>query len=208
MISEILRTQWEKSMTQEDRYMTENESGRFCCDDKGVLVYLDPPFVDNANNMLSHGPHGLTNLNGMRNLLIPEGITQIGYPDFSFKDDRSTLRSLTLVEKLRFPTTLIAIGSDAFSGSLIMDMELPPSLQAIGPGSLMCCYIHMLRIPSNFPRDLKICQIPNGPVTDGQLYCVGRQFKETIINTLYVPHDYPYKQLMPEASINNIVFIV
>ena len=34
----------------------------------------------------------------------------------------------------------------------------------------------------------------------------GRQFKETIINTLIVPRDYPYQKLMVETKINNVVY--
>lgn len=34
----------------------------------------------------------------------------------------------------------------------------------------------------------------------------GRQFKETVINTLYAPQEYPYKMFMPRTKIRNVIY--
>lgn len=106
-----------------------------------------------------------------------------------------TFRGIHVIGKVRLPETLISLGAWTFSQCLLMDLELTASLIEIGAGVMMNCYIHKLRIPENMP-------IPHTQ----ELFCVGRQFKETIIDTLIVPQNYPYKGLMPEALIENIVF--
>ena len=68
----------------------------------------------------------------------------------------------------------------------------------------MCNYIHVLRVPQGmlYPQYADWGQ----KKAEGALTIHGRQFKETIINTLIVPKDYPYKELMLETKINNIVY--
>ena len=85
-----------------------------------------------------------------------------------------------------------------------MELELPASLREIGPSAVMCSYIHVLRIPNGLPH-------PQPPAWDGKkadntLTVHGRQFKETIIDTLIVPKAYPYKELLVETKINNVIY--
>lgn len=189
---------WEKtSISDEMRYYTENESGRFYCDEGGRLTSFEPK----KENSLHQGPYGFRRSHEkrvVRNLIIPEGIREISY-------HADNLWDLIVVEKLVLPTTLEKMDANVLSGCLIMEMELPTSLREIGPGALMCNYIHVLRIPQGMLHP----QFPSGwdqEKVDGALTIYGRQFKETIINTLIVPRDYPYQTLMLETKINNVIY--
>lgn len=188
---------WKKSdVSDKTRYYTENESGCFCCDEAGRLTFFEPA----RENCLKQGPYGFRRSHekvDVRSLVIPEGIREIAF-------DFEKLWDLVIVEKLVFPSTLEKLDANTLSGCLIMDMALPASLREIGPGALMCNYIHVLRIPQGMPH-------PKYPgwgqkKAEGALTVHGRQFKETIINTLIVPKGYPYKDLIPETKINNIVY--
>lgn len=188
---------WEKtSFSEERRYYTQNESGSFYCDEDGVLTWFEAA----EKNQLHQAPFGYSG-SGMKSsmqiLTIPEGIRTIG-------TDKGNLRDLIVVEKLVLPTTLEKMEAGVLSGCLIMEMELPVSLREIGPGALMCNYIHVLRVPQGMlhPKYADWGQ----KKTEGSLTIYGRQFKETIINTLIVPKGYPYKELMLETKINNIVY--
>lgn len=181
----------------ETSYYTQNESGRFECDKNGVLTFFSP---EEANS-LHQAPYGFGQGNSekcVRNLIIPEGIREICC-------DKEKLWELIVVEKLVLPTTLEKLGENVLSGCLIMEMELPVSLREIGAAALMCNYIHVLRIP----RGMLHPQYPSGwdwKKVDGTLTVYGRQFKETIVDTLIVPKGYPYERLMQETIINHVVF--
>ena len=188
---------WEKtSFSEERRYYTQNESGSFYCDEGGRLTYFEPA----RENCLHQGPHGFRRSHekvNVQNLVIPEGIRKIAF-------DAEKLWDLVIVEKLVLPASLEKLDEGVLSGCLIMEMELPASLLEIGPGALMCNYIHVLRIPQDMlhPKYADWGQ----KKAEGALTVHGRQFKETIINTLIVPKGYPYKELMLETKINNIVY--
>lgn len=188
---------WEiTSFSKERRYYTKNESGSFYCDEAGRLTYFKPA----RENCLHQGPHGLRRFNekvDVQSLIIPEGIREIAY-------DAEKLWDLVVVEKLVLPASLEKLDANVLSGCLIMEMELPASLREIGPGALMCNYIHVLRIPQGMlhPKYADWGQ----KKAEGVLTVHGRQFKETIINTLIVPKGYPYKELMLETKINNIMY--
>lgn len=70
---------WKKlSASEKMRYYTENESGRFYCDEAGRLTYFEPA----ETNCLKQGPHGFKRSHekkDVRNLVIPEGIREIDY---------------------------------------------------------------------------------------------------------------------------------
>ena len=176
------------------RYHAENESGSFYYNEQGMLTYFEAA----EKNQLSQPPYGFRSFvpkRCMKTLSLPEGLRTIG---------EEKLRDLVIVEKLTFPTTIEKLEADVLSGCLIMEMELPETLREIGTGALMCNYIHVLRIPQGMLH-------PKYPdwgqkKTEGTLTIHGRQFKETIINTLIVPKGYPYKKLMLETKINNIVY--
>ena len=189
---------WEKTSISEGMgYYTENESGRFYCDRTGRLTF----FESERENRLKQSPYGFRRSHeekAVRSLIIPEGVREIDY-------HAEKLQDLIIVEKLVLPTTLEKMDDNVLSGCLIMEMELPASLREIGPGALMCDYIHVLRIPQGMMHP----QYSSGweqKKLDGALTIYGRQFKETIINTLIVPKGYPYKELMLGAKINNIVY--
>lgn len=186
---------WEKtSFSEERRYYTKNESGSFYCDEDGVLTWFEAA----EKNQLSQPPFGFGSFvpkRCMKTLSLPEGLRTIGEEE---------LRDLIIVEKLTFPATIEKLEAGVLSGCLIMEMELPETLREIGPGALMCNYIHVLRIPQGMlhPKYADWGQ----KKAEGALTIHGRQFKETIINTLIVPKEYPYKELMRETKINNIVY--
>ena len=187
---------WEKtSFSEKRRYYTKNESGSFYCDEDGALIWFEAA----EKNQLSQPPFGFGSFvpkRCMKTLRLPEGLRTIGEEE---------LRDLIIVEKLTFPATIEKLEAGVLSGCLIMEMELPETLREIGPGALMCDYIHVLRIPKGMLHP----QLPIGweqKKVEGTLTIYGRQFKETIINTLIVPRNYPYRQLMVETKINNIVY--
>lgn len=178
------------------QYHIENASGSFYCDEHGMLTCFDAA----EKNQLHQAPFGYRGSgmkNSMQMLTIPEGVRTIG-------TDKGNLRNLIVVEKLVLPTTLEKLEDGVLSGCLIMEMELPVSLREIGAGALMCNYIHVLRIPQGMlhPKYADWKQ----KKAEGTLTIYGRQFKETIINTLIVPKGYPYEELMRETKINNIAY--
>lgn len=188
---------WEKTSFSEDRrYYTKNESGSFYCDEAGRMTCFEPA----EENCLHQGPHGFKRSYekvDVRNLIIPAGIREITH-------DAEKLWDLVVVEKLVLPQSLEKLDANVLSGCLVMEMELPTSLREIGPGALMCNYIHVLRIPQGMPHP-KYADWGQKKA-EGALTVHGRQFKETIINTLIVPKGYPYKELMLGTKINNIVY--
>ena len=159
------------------------------------MTYFEPA----RENCLHQGPHGFRRSHekvDVQNLVIPEGIREIAF-------DAEKLWDLVIVEKLVLPASLEKLDEGVLSRCLIMEMELPTSLREIGPGALMCNYIHVLRIPQGMPYPKYAGW--GQKKAEGALTVHGRQFKETIINTLIVPTGYPYEELMAETKINNIV---
>lgn len=193
---------WEKRNASEALvYRTENETGCFWCNADGVLTYWE----SRCDIRLSQPPHGYGGFGDekrVRLLRIPEGITAIGDMQMFSHKEREDLRELIIVERLMLPSTLRTLGADVLSGCLIMELKLPASLREIGPGAMMCNYIHELIIP----RGLALPQWHTGSRPEA-LGVHGRQFKESLIQTLICPRDYPYKELMPEAKILNIVYL-
>ncbi len=189
---------WEKKYDKSGAcyYETFNECGCFRCDEKGLLVFFE---ADNQNSMYD-GPHGWRH-GGLRNLIIPEGVIRIGTHGHNWD---LALRGLVVMGKLGLPGSLEEIGPGVFSESLIGELELPDSLRGIEAGALMHCYIHVLRLPERLRHPE--CHLCWTPKSEAYLRTQGRQFKETIIDTLIAPEGYPYKVLMLEAEVSHIQF--
>ena len=197
----------------------ENDTGTYYCDESGRLLTIDP----REDNCLYRGPFGPHSLDmerrgliyykayRVRDLIIPEGIRSIGNVDPYAVPPEATLRDTIVTGKLRFPSTLESLRSNVLSGSLIMDMELPETVRHIGSGAIMNCYIQQLRLGAGLPEPedgwywQKAADERWKQEAAGKLACGGRQFKQTIIGTLIVPAGYPYKRLMPEARIDEVV---
>ncbi len=196
----------------------ENETGVYHCDESGKLLFIEPR-TDNCLYRGPFGPHSLDmEYHGLicttyrvRDLIIPEGVRSIGSVDPYALPQEVSLRDTIVTGQLRFPSTLESLRENVLSGSLIMDMELPETVRHIGSGAIMNCYIQQLRLGAGLPepedgwywkktRDERWKQ-----EAAGKLACGGRQFKETIIGTLVVPAGYPYKRLMPEAKIDEVI---
>lgn len=183
----------------EQYYETENESGCFTCDKSFQLLHFYPAKA----NKVHSGNLSNNNVRAVRQVIIPEGVAQIGSCDGSFDNNHlDSLCDMCVVEEIKLPHSLRIIGTNAFMGCLIMSLKLGDTLRIIGPGALMGCYIHVLRLSENMP----LPEYTDYPPTEreGILRIHGRQFKESEINTLIAPKDYPYKILMPEAKVNHI----
>ena len=182
-------------------YRTENETGQFWCNADGMLTYWE----SREEVRLSQPPHGYGGFGDkkrVRTLVIPEGVISIGDMEMFSHKEREDLGQLIVVEKLVLPETLRTLGAHVLSGCLIMELELPASLREIGPGALMCNYIHRLKIPCGLARP----KWHTGSCSKDLSVC-GRQFKESLIQTLICPRDYPYQELMPEAKIEQIIYL-
>ena len=202
----MLDEKWVRQVMEDgnslDRF--QNESGVFWRDADGMLMEFeaDPENISDREN-----PY--RNLY-LKELLIPEGIKQIGALMYGFakNEDELCLRYIRVYGKLQLPNTLTTIGASGFSDSFIAHMELPASLREIGPGAMMHCRIHELRIPKGLPEPVW-CWPENDQWEQAKragLACGGRQFKESTIDILMAPENYPYQKLMPEAEIGKIVF--
>ena len=197
----------------------DNETGTYYCDESGLLLTIEP----REDNCLYRGPFGPHRLDmerrgliyykayRVRDLVIPEGVRILGNGDpDSFSLD-GTFQDSIIVGKLRFPSTLESLRDNVLSGSLIMDMELPETVRYIGCGAIMNCYIQRLCLGAGLaePEDGWYWERAKDgrwkQEAAGRLACGGRQFKETIIGTLIVPAGYPYKRLMPEAKIDEVI---
>ena len=182
-------------------YRTENETGQFWCNADGMLTYWE----SREEVRLSQPPHGYGGFGDnkrVRTLVIPEGVISIGDMEMFSHKEREDLGQLIVVEKLVLPETLCTLGAHVLSGCLIMELELPASLREIGPGALMSNYIHQLKIPHGLAQPAWYsCNDPK------KLKVWGRQFKECLIRTLICPRDYPYQELMPEAKIEQIIYL-
>lgn len=184
-----------------------NETGTYFCDEAMCLSAMEPQEA----NCLYRSSFGLLKLavklgNGIhqayavRDLIIPEGIRSIGSTDHDFFD--TPFYGTVVTGRLRFPSTLESVGNTVFLDSLIMELELPGTLRYIGSGAFMRCYIQTLRIGAGLREPVYDRYENRGPEV---LICGGRQFKQTIIGTLIIPADYPYKRLMPEALIDQVI---
>ena len=164
-------------------------------------MFLEPV----RNNHLYQPPFGYNRLDGIKKLTVPEGVQVIGkqISDSIFYIS-GTLRDLVIIGKLELPLTLEILEEHVLSGSLIMELELPPSLREIGPSAVMHSYIHVLLIPNGLPHPQP--QAWDGGKDTNALTIHGRQFKETIVDTLIVPRDYPYRDLLVETQINHVVY--
>ena len=193
---------WTKTTFADKKlYYTDNETGRFYCDEHGTLMFWETA----RNNHLYQPPFGHSRLDGIQKLTVPEGVRVIGkqYPDSIFYVS-GTLQDLVIIERLELPTTLDKLEEFVLSRCLIMELDLATSLREIGPAAVMSSYIHTLRIPNGLPH-------PQPPAWDGKkdanaLTIHGRQFKETIVDTLIVPRDYPYQELLVETKINHVIY--
>ena len=193
---------WIKTtFANKELYHTDNETGEFYCDEHGTLTFLETV----PNNHLYQPPFGYRRLDGIQKLTVPEGIRVIGkeIPNNYFSIS-GTMRDLVIIGKLELPTTLASLEEHVLSRCLIMELDLPTSLREIGPAAVMSSYIHTLRIPNGLPH-------PYPPTWDGEkvadaLTIHGRQFKETIVDTLIVPRDYPYRDLLVETQINHVIY--
>lgn len=186
-----------------------NETGTYFCDEAMCLSAMEP---QQANRLycppFGPRPHGLGLKSGVgerqayavRDLIIPEGIRGIGSTEPHSLD--RPFCDTVVIGKLRFPSTLESLGENAFSNSLIMELELPGTLRYIGSGALMHCYIQTLRIGADLREPVYGRYENRRPEA---LTCGGRQFKESIIGTLIVPANYPYKRLMPETLIDQVI---
>lgn len=198
----MLKSWTKTTFFDEELYYTNNETGKFYCDKHGTLTFLKAA----RNNHLYQPPFGYCRLDGIQKLTVPEGVRVIGKEIskncFSVS---GTLQDLVIIGRLELPTTLEKLEEHVLSGCLIMELELPTSLQKIGPAAVMSSYIHTLRIPNGLPH-------PQPPAWDGKkdnnaLTVHGRQFKETIVDTLIVPRDYPYRDLLVETKINHVIYL-
>ena len=197
----MLKSWTKTTFSDEELYYTNNETGKFYCDKHGTLMFWEAA----RNNHLYQSPFGYHRLDGIQKLTIPEGIRVIGKPiPKSIFYVSGTLQDLVIIERLELPTTLEKLEEHVLSCCLIMELELPASLREIGPAAVMNGYIHTLRIPDGLPH-------PQPPAWDQKkdanaLTIHGRQFKETIVDTLIVPRDYPYRDLLVETKINHVIY--
>ena len=179
--------------------------GHFQWDETGLLTEFRPAEA-NSLNQPPYGYGGGRGKNHLCSLYIPAGVSAIGrcqLPDiWSVRDAHQKFEDTIVAGRLRFPDTLWELGPNAFSGSLLMDVQLPASLHKLGAGAFMCCYIYRLRLPADMPLPRVSYQEPDE--AEPCLIIQGRQFKETIIDTLQVPANYPYQLLMPEALIHHV----
>lgn len=201
MLNSWKKTQFSQGMV----YYMENETGKFYCDETGTLLFLETA----KNKRLNQPPFGYYRFGDEKNvqtLILPEGIKIIGkeISDNYFKVS-GTLSELIIIGKLDLPKTLEKLEKLVLHGCLIMEMELPISLREIGPSAVMESYIHILRIPRGMPHPQHIAW--DGKKATDALTVNGRQFKGTIVDTLIVPRDYPYRELFVETKINHVIYI-
>jgi len=151
-----------------------NECGRFITDENGVLLEHicneDIITVDEK-----HQQSGKGYIEGTYDyLIIPEGVTGFA-PDF--------YRWCNIKNKLVLPDSLTSIGFGneinsienygcVFANCVLPDVILPESLEMIGKFAFGNSRLNSLRIPENLNK-LQQCYL--------------RQFKETIIEKLYLP---------------------
>ena len=104
--------------------------------------------------------------NVWRCLDIPEGVRVI--PEWAFRD-------CEILDRLTFPKSLRMIstgGAGAFSWSKLPHVELPEALEELGDFAFGHSKMRSLRIPKGLKSEY------------------ARQFKESIIGTLYLPEEF------------------
>ena len=89
-------------------------------------------------------PNGMFSGTGIEKIVIPEGVTEIGYGAFSGSSLKEVVLPSTLTKigdyafsgtkltSITLPTGITEIGSDAFSGSSLKEIVLPSTLTKIG----------------------------------------------------------------------------
>jgi len=132
-----------------------SRSGGFLCDREGRLM----KFCPDEKNSVRHtnaiaASHKEIYSQILKDLIIPEGVRQIGSPDHIF-GTREVFRHIIVLDKIRFPDSLEVIGSCEFANSCLPEVILPSSLKILGSYTFGSSRIRELTIPS----DMKLPEI-------------------------------------------------
>ncbi|WP_195916141.1 leucine-rich repeat domain-containing protein, partial [Streptococcus salivarius] len=109
-------------------------------------------------------PNGLFSSTGIKRLVIPEGVTEIGSKAFSYSSLNevvlpSTLRKIgdeafvgTKLTRLTLPEGVTEIGSEAFYASSLNEVVLPSTLTKIGDGAFDFTQLKEVVLPSTLTK--------------------------------------------------------
>lgn len=241
-----MNEQWIK---QEDgTYKTENSSGEFTIDENGKLMKFVPglgPLEGEVSEMfvdivVEEYVRRFTyaekdKLTVLKDLVIPDGVTQIGewdsenpvYSSRVLASRAGIFKDYVVIEKLAFPNSLSCIGIGEFQRCSLPNVKLPsslkiigyyafhatkinnlifnPNFQCIGGAAFSNCLINSVIIPECL-GELRTINYENNfdkELHEGYLLYTGRNFKEAMINSLYIPESssHLYNDLFTETKI-------
>lgn len=191
----------------------DSPSGRFICDEKGRLraflqsqfSSIDPADMQNFCQVLS-----VLDTHIYRNLIIPEGVRQIGHVGMNPSDDERSVigfKTIVVLDEIKFPDSLKTIGYRCFSDSCLPEVVFPASVEKLDGCAFANSRIGKLTIPPNMKKvtvDYQGVINPTRHPMDDELWIVGRNFKAALIHELICPEGFSKLPLMPEAGIEQI----
>lgn len=160
-----------------------SESGSFYVDKKGVAQYFEPagdnPFIEEEaeyNDNYTYTTH-----QSIRIMIIPDGVKGF-VSDF--------MRGVRVIERFELPEGLERIGNNSFdinieehcvfANCILPSVVIPRSVKEIGNFAFGHSHINSLQLPKTLQSQY------------------GRQFKDSYIGTLRLPHEWKNKLLLDD----------
>ena len=154
---------------------TESESGTFFVDDYGIVQRFEPsednPIMDEVTDYDDNYIHRTEKT--IRTLIVPEGVKGF-VSDF--------MRGVRVIERFKLPEGLLSIGNNSFdfkegvncvfANCILPTVVVPESVREIGNFAFGSSHIDVLQLPASLRSPY------------------GRQFKDSSIGTLRLPHEW------------------
>ena len=162
-------------------------------------------------------PDGMFSGTGLEKIVIPEGVTEIGYGAFSGSSLKEVVlpRTLTKIGDYAFsgtkltsitlPTGITEIGSDAFSGSSLKEVVLPSTLKKIDSEAFRGTQLTSITLPEGVTEigsDAFLGSNLKEVVLPSTLKKIGSgAFRNTKLETIEIPEGVTY---LDDSTLANI----
>ena len=162
-------------------------------------------------------PDGMFSGTGLEKIVIPEGVTEIGYGAFSCSSLKEVVlpRTLTKIGDYAFsgtkltsitlPTGITEIGSDAFSGSSLKEVVLPSTLKKIDSEAFRGTQLTSITLPEGVTEigsDAFLGSNLKEVVLPSTLKKIGSgAFRNTKLETIEIPEGVTY---LDDSTLANI----
>lgn len=180
----------------------ESSSGRFLVDNNGIALSFEPSkdneYIIDETELNTYNQHHLNK--SIKTLIVPKGVKGFA-SDF--------MRGVRVIEKFELPDGLLSIGNNSFyfdfehsqhcvfANCILPSVTIPDSVKEIGDFAFGASHIEALQLPSTL----------HSPY--------GRQFKDSYIETLFLPKEWEniayldeHNRLVIELDMVNYGYLV